>query len=359
MFEVLKIKTSSVLEHLQPTPEDIAHENAKRDAYSALYSSHRKATAPIARAEIRFSKQARLRFRNALDNFAFQFEALRKLDKQSLYYTDKDKYRERRPVFLTLTVPKQNVDDKAIKRAFTTAIMPNLIRTYNVVNYVWKAESQERGTIHFHIVIDTYIDHWKLRKLWFDALVRLKCNGAYTNHNMLSRLVHTSEVKDLASMADVLGAYFEGERDEEGSLIHKHDKSKRVRDIEGRAWGCSDSLRYKPCTIYDFDPASQFVYRQKALNTRIIEGSTGRQVAAWYQTKRPIFNKYGKFRFHIEAKHPLYEAGILYHYCHGLNTYGLIHRCDILEEAIKARPLFQFLNPPPLWEFLISEIQLS
>jgi len=38
--------------------------------------------------------------------------------------------------------------------------------SYNIVNYFWRAEPQANGNIHFHLVIDKFVDKIDLQEIW-------------------------------------------------------------------------------------------------------------------------------------------------------------------------------------------------
>lgn len=56
--------------------------------------------------------------------------------------------------------------DKELKAKLLEPFLKHLKYNYNVVNYFWKAESQKNGNIHFHILIDRYIDKIEVQKVW-------------------------------------------------------------------------------------------------------------------------------------------------------------------------------------------------
>lgn len=68
--------------------------------------------------------------------------------------------------FITLTLSsKQKHDDYFIKNKMLDIFLKWLKRK-GVINYVWRAESQANGNIHFHITTNTYI-HWRsIRDKW-------------------------------------------------------------------------------------------------------------------------------------------------------------------------------------------------
>lgn len=75
-----------------------------------------------------------------------------------------------RASFITLKLPSpQQETDVEIKKCLNL-FFTDLRRVYQVENYVWRAELQKNGNIHFHVVIDRYIRWQVLRNYWLKAL---------------------------------------------------------------------------------------------------------------------------------------------------------------------------------------------
>lgn len=75
-----------------------------------------------------------------------------------------------RASFVTLTLPStQLVSDIDLKKCLNL-FLTDLRRVYGVQNYVWRSELQKNGNIHFHIVLDKYIEYSPLRNYWLKAL---------------------------------------------------------------------------------------------------------------------------------------------------------------------------------------------
>lgn len=68
--------------------------------------------------------------------------------------------------FITLTLSdRQQHSDQFIKEHMLQPFLYWLTRYYDAC-YVWKAESQLNGNIHFHITIDTYVNWKSIRSKW-------------------------------------------------------------------------------------------------------------------------------------------------------------------------------------------------
>lgn len=71
------------------------------------------------------------------------------------------------PVFLTVTLPSpQQHTDQEINRHCLQPFIQALGRTHNVTHYFWRAEAQENGNVHYHILADRFICKEDLQYLW-------------------------------------------------------------------------------------------------------------------------------------------------------------------------------------------------
>lgn len=138
----------------------------------------------------------------------------------------------RKMVFVTLTLSsKQMHSDNEIKREVLDKFITKLKRETGVKHYFWKAESQKNGNIHFHLMVDHYIDHKKIREMWNSCQERLlyisefEQNYKHRNPNSIDvRVVDNPKVAYHYLM---------------GYVLKKEDN----RKINGRIWGMSDKLR--------------------------------------------------------------------------------------------------------------------
>tara|TARA_R110000782_G_scaffold102531_1_gene189713 strand:- start:167 stop:1150 length:984 start_codon:yes stop_codon:yes gene_type:complete len=71
-----------------------------------------------------------------------------------------------RQSFITLTLPSlQKHTDVEIKKCLDR-FLTDMRRIYKINNYVWKAELQKNQNIHFHLVIDKYINYNSMLFYW-------------------------------------------------------------------------------------------------------------------------------------------------------------------------------------------------
>lgn len=133
--------------------------------------------------------------------------------------------------FITLTLSAlQFHDDDFIKKNMLDKLLQWLRKKYKMKAYLWKAESQANGNIHFHITTNVYIPHYDLRNRWNDIQAQYGYLQKFFEKNLHidpnSTDIHaTKGVKNLA-----------------GYLATYMTKNPTYRPIQGRQWYQSTSL---------------------------------------------------------------------------------------------------------------------
>lgn len=186
--------------------------------------------------------------------------------------------------FITLTLPSKQVhDDNIIKKECLNQLLIELKKRYKVRHYIWRAEKQVNGNIHFHILIDKFVpwselrDRWnriteklgyvsryrdeqmsyhakgfRVRKhllpTWSEEKQRAAYNrGAKTQwNNPNSTDIHS--IKKVSNMKKYISKYMaKNEKEHDGMTDEEREKMK----VEGRIWGCSYELsRLKAPTLH-------------------------------------------------------------------------------------------------------------
>ena len=138
--------------------------------------------------------------------------------------------------FLTLTLPapQKQITDKQLKSECFDPFIKRLKRKYNLGSYVWRAERQKNGNLHFHIITDCYIRFDHLRDNWntcldkFHFLDDFKTKHGHGTPN--STDVHSvQKIKNLASYI----------------VKYMSKESTEADKIEGKIWDCSQNLKAK------------------------------------------------------------------------------------------------------------------
>lgn len=177
--------------------------------------------------------------------------------------------------FITLTLPATQAHlDSTIKNKCLNNWLTTMRKNFGMNNYVWRAEAQENGNIHFHIITDQYINYYIVRQVWNRNLALLGYIDKYHNRfKDLSFKDYTSLMfklgrKDLSSIRSSFNYGVKSNwKDPNTTDIHsvkdvknlsgylakymsksavnsdgKEDYDLKARRIKGRLWGCSQSL---------------------------------------------------------------------------------------------------------------------
>jgi hypothetical protein len=74
---------------------------------------------------------------------------------------------DKKITFITLTLPSQQIHtDNEIKKECLNQFLIELSRYHKVNQYVWRAEYQKNGNIHFHILANRYVIWTDVRNRW-------------------------------------------------------------------------------------------------------------------------------------------------------------------------------------------------
>ena len=166
--------------------------------------------------------------------------------------------------FITLTLSSTQIHtDNEIKRSILEPFFNECRKRFKISCYIWRAERQENGNIHFHIISDRFIWWNDLRNSWNYFQERL---GYVTRYRLSMQEFHKEGFrlrKDLQNKWPVskqLSAWREGVRTDWTSpnstdvhslrtvgnvrsyLTKYITKSDDNSDIQGRLWGCSYNL---------------------------------------------------------------------------------------------------------------------
>lgn len=162
--------------------------------------------------------------------------------------------------FITLTLPaaQGDITDKDLKKKCLDVWIKRMKRKFKLNNYVWRAEKQKNGNLHFHFVTDTYLHYEKIRNDWnsclqaFDFIDRFEQKHGHRNPN--STDVHAvHQVNDLA-------AYMV-------KYMSKDDPE--VKKIEGKLWDCSKALKTKQNCEMLLENEAQQIFEAARTDTNV------------------------------------------------------------------------------------------
>lgn len=171
--------------------------------------------------------------------------------------------------FITLTLPaaQGTVTDKEIKKHCLDNWIKRAKRKYKLNSYVWRAERQKNGNLHFHIITDTWIHYEKVRNDWNSCLNAFgfidEFERKHGHRNPNSTDVHAVwKIKNLTQYfvkymskgeqyaEQLYNVPYSRKKWHEKLLVKPGIKYTRVmtraeNKIEGKIWDCSTNLKHK------------------------------------------------------------------------------------------------------------------
>lgn len=138
--------------------------------------------------------------------------------------------------FITLTLAeKQKHSDNYVKEKMLSAFIQWLQRRHGVVSYIWKAETQVNGNIHFHITTNKFV-HWRQIRHKWNAI---QYSHGYTRNMMQEEFIRDTngtDVKPVKKESELIGymvKYFTKNDTRIKTDKIKPEKLKLLRKLEG------------------------------------------------------------------------------------------------------------------------------
>lgn len=133
--------------------------------------------------------------------------------------------------FITLTLPSKQVHtDKEIKELCLNQFLIEMRKIWGLKDFVWRAETQKNGNIHFHLLTDKYIPYTDIRARWNRIVDKLGYVKRYTEKTGKTNPPST-EIKAIKKVQNI------------ELYISKYcTKDEGNRPIKGRLWYASESL---------------------------------------------------------------------------------------------------------------------
>lgn len=235
--------------------------------------------------------------------------------------------------FITLTLPyKQHHTDKEVKICLNT-FLQNLRKVYDLKNYVWVSELQQNKNIHFHLVIDKYINHNAIRYYWNLAINKLGYIDKYSNKFKDLSITEYARIRNL-KVEECKAAFAFGKKTnwrspstEQVISVLSAQKlsgylakylSKGITDTEddkeraktwGRSWGRSQSLsKIKLVTRWNWNNIKQIVTSFKGAKNMFYK-KTYDWAEIWYFNFKALNSEFKGFLNNI-----FHDIGITYGY---------------------------------------------
>lgn len=145
-------------------------------------------------------------------------------------------------VTLTLPAPQRGVSDKELKRYCLDVWIKAAKRLFKLNSYVWRAERQKNGNLHFHIASDVYMPYDQLRDSWNQRLARYHFINEYHSKNGKWH-PNSTDVHSVNNVRD-LAAYM---------VKYMAKLKKNEQRIDGKVWDCSKNLKRRDSVEFIID----------------------------------------------------------------------------------------------------------
>lgn len=201
------------------------------------------------------------------------------------------KYIAHQNTFITLTLPSEQIhEDCEITKTVLGTFLDKSRKLGLLRNYVWRAEKQKNGNIHYHILTDTFANYSLFRRIWFLALRKLGYLQAFSEKfSKMSFLEYTRQkFNENRNPTEVAAAYGRGVQtkwqeppachvaflsstDSVGKYVAKYvsknnDDAKNI--VSGRSWGASSSVSLAVKTFCGNEEFSRHWYETGAFIMR-------------------------------------------------------------------------------------------
>ena len=150
--------------------------------------------------------------------------------------------------FITLTIPDlaNGLSGKESYKLLLKPFLQTMQRVHGMRDYIWKAELQARGTIHYHITTNTFINFMHIKKRWNQLLdkaglmqdYKAKHNNSNPNSTDIHKVYNDENIE----------AYLE-------KYISKNENTDI--SIHGKVWDCSISLKSNKLFTVDLLPQNE------------------------------------------------------------------------------------------------------
>ena len=170
--------------------------------------------------------------------------------------------------FITLTLPSVQIhSDNEIKEKCLNHFLIEARKKWNVRNYIWRAEKQKNGNLHFHILTDRFIPWSEMRDCWNRIVNKLDYVNRYRDEmrkfheggfkvraHLLKNWEYKAQIKaykkgkandwNSPNSTDIHAVY--KIRDIKAYISKYCTKDEQNEGLIGRLWGCNQELSSIP-----------------------------------------------------------------------------------------------------------------
>lgn len=172
---------------------------------------------------------------------------IQKSKKRTIFNTVTNKSQVFQVSFLTLTIPDLTTNNNSFYyKRLLKPFLRILKERYQLKEYIWKAELQKRGSIHYHLTLNEFIPITSIKNEWNKLLQKENLMSSYIRdfNNVSPNSVDIHSVKDVENIEAYLCKY-----------ISKIETGKQA--LIGKVWGCSESLQgikyFSETVVYELE----------------------------------------------------------------------------------------------------------
>lgn len=104
---------------------------------------------------------------------------------------------------ITLTLPSMQIhSDNYIRQNMLHQFLDRLMRSGKITSYIWKAEKQKNGNIHFHIIVNKFVWHHRINTIWNKILKKEGYIERYKNNQLFKHEKGFTFDASIAKFAD-------------------------------------------------------------------------------------------------------------------------------------------------------------
>jgi len=132
--------------------------------------------------------------------------------------------------FITLTYPcNPQLSDKECKRQHLNNFLIQLSRRYSNCVYLWRAENQKSGRLHFHILVNRFVCKTWLSEQWYNICQR----SGYYPAGFTSKQIKKLPATNVEGVRSIRGA--------QNYLVKYLAKYEENKPVQGRLWSSNVS----------------------------------------------------------------------------------------------------------------------
>lgn len=176
-------------------------------------------------------------------------------------------------ITLTLSAPQGNFSDPEIMKACFQPMIRIFREKFGVVSYVWRAERQENGNIHYHIMADTWCNWRYVRTYWNKCQNKLGFIDSFErehgHRDPNSTDIHS--VKKIRNLAAYMAKYMAKGAPAAKKVTSIPEPATNI--ITGKVWDCSMNLKTArfPSLVIDGDVFDSVNLSFSTFNQKILD----------------------------------------------------------------------------------------